>query len=312
MPEPTTYCGPGSKRMVHLRSGLNLCLVSFIPRETVKMDFEIHAASLRFTFLIEGGGYMERRVSTGSAVTKKVLPIERCSSVSFYPELEGSVCFPAAHRHSHLTIQISPSLLNTFIGGHFRRIPYDLGAISHGCNTIDFFHKGPLSPVMDATMHQLLNCPYSGPLGKIYQEGKAIELVAHKLAQIEVGTMALPASNQLRLDEIERVHHAKEILISDLENPPRLFELARAVGTTHTQLNIGFRKIYRTSVFGYLRKIRLEKARHLLEEGGLNVTEAALAVGYNSLSSFSRAFSAHFGLKPLSYLKKDRFESIRM
>ncbi|MEJ2157126.1 MAG: helix-turn-helix transcriptional regulator [Desulfobacteraceae bacterium] len=82
--------------------------------------------------------------------------------------------------------------------------------------------------------------------------------------------------------------------------------MARAVGTTHTQLNRGFRRIYGTSVFGYLRKMRLEKARHLLEKGKMNVTEAAMAVGYNSLSSFSRAFSNHFGMKPMRYLKKER------
>jgi AraC-like DNA-binding protein len=36
----------------------------------------------------------------------------------------------------------------------------------------------------------------------------------------------------------------------------------------------------------------------------MNVTEAAIAVGYNSISSFSRAFSAHFGANPLNILKK--------
>jgi AraC-like DNA-binding protein len=73
------------------------------------------------------------------------------------------------------------------------------------------------------------------------------------------------------------------------------------VGTTHTQLNRGFGKLYGTSVVGCLRKMRLEKARHFLKNGDMNVTEAAIAVGYNSLSSFSRAFSSHFGLKPVSY-----------
>jgi AraC family transcriptional regulator, transcriptional activator of the genes for pyochelin and ferripyochelin receptors len=62
--------------------------------------------------------------------------------------------------------------------------------------------------------------------------------------------------------------------------------------------------MYGTSVFGYLRKLRLEEARRLLENGGMNVTEAAFAVGYNSLSSFSRAFSAQFGATPMHFLKK--------
>ncbi|MGD9365309.1 MAG: AraC family transcriptional regulator [Desulfobacteraceae bacterium] len=284
---------------IQLRPGLSFHIADFKPRATLKRDFEIHDACLRFTFYLEGSGRMERSLSTGTAITKKVIPIERSSSISYFPEREGRICFPAGHRQSHLAVLITPSLLNTFTGGRFRRIPYDLEAISQGCRSIDFYHSGPLSPVMTTTVHRLLNCPYAGPLGQIYQESKAVELIAHKLAQIQASTSTLPGSNQLRLDDIERIYLARKILIHDLENPPRLFDLARAAGTTHTQLNRGFRRIYGTSVFGYLRKMRLEKARDLLEKEGMNVTEAAFAVGYNSLSSFSRAFSAHFGCRPV-------------
>lgn len=306
MAKPDSQSSSGSKHTVHLRPGLDLHIAGFKPRETVKMDFEIHDAFLRFTFFLEGDGYWEWRPSRSAADAKNLLPIGRCSSVSYYPESEGTIYFPAGRFQYHLTIQISPTLLNMFMGGRFRRIPYDLDAISEGCDTIDFFHRGPLSPVMEAAIQRLLDCPHSGSLGQIYQESRAIELIALKLAQIESSTVDIPAFNQLRLDDVERVRQAKNILIRDLENPPRLFDLARAVGTTHTQLNRGFRRIFGTSVFGYLRKMRLEKARDLLETGKMNVTEAAMAVGYNSLSSFSRAFSNHFGMKPMSYLKKER------
>ena len=304
MPKSASDSNSALKHSVHLRPGFDLHFAGFKPRETMKMNFETHDSCLRFTFYLEGSGYVERHFSTGTSVTKKTRSLARGSLVSFDPNLEGTICFAAGYLQSHLTIQISPVLLSTFIGERFHRIPYDLEAISDGCNTIDFFHSGPLSAVMDTIIQQLINCPYSGSLGQIYQEGKAIELIAHKLAQIESCAVKRPVSNKLRLTDVRRVHQAKDILIRDLENPPRLFDLARAVGTTHTQLNRGFGNLYGTSVFGYLRKIRLEKARHFLEKGSMNVTEAALAVGYNSLSSFSRAFSAHFGLKPVSYLRK--------
>lgn len=295
-----------SMQRVQLRPGLNLHVADFNPRANIKRDFEIHNACLRFTFYLEGSGSIERCHSTGTAVTRKVLSIERSCSLSFFPEWKGRICFPAGHRQNHLAIFIAPSLLHTFMGGRFRNILYDLEAISDGCRTIDFYHSGHLSPVMASAVHQLLNCPYAGPLGQIYQEGKAIELIAHKLAQIQTSTSTEPGSNQLRLDDIERVHRARKILIRDLENPPKLFDLARATGTNHTQLNRGFKRIHGTSVFGYLRRMRLERAKEILEGGRMNVTEAAVSVGYNSLSSFSRAFSAHFGFKPAHCKKKDR------
>ena len=281
-------------------------MADFKPRDSVKMKFESGDPCVRFAFLREGKGYMDWRVSSGTAVTKKVLPIERSSAVSFFPELAGTVCFPGGHRQSHFSIQISQPLLETLLGGRFQRIPHDLQAIIDGCNTIDFYHYGPLSPVMDAAVLQLLHCPYSGTLGLIYKESKAIELIAHKLAQIESFAKPAPELMKLRLDDVERVRFAKEILARNLENPPRLFDLARTVGTSHTQLNQGFRKMYGTSVFGYLRKLRLEEARYLLEKGNMNVTEAAMAVGYNSISSFTRAFSEHFGSNPRRFMKKVR------
>lgn len=294
---------PPSRKMVRLRPDLDLHIADFSPQETLRMQFEANQPGLNFTFLREGKGYMDWRVSRGTAVTRKVLPIECSSSLSFFPELSGDICFPGGHRQSHLSIRISPSLLATFMGGRFGGIPHDLQAILHGSKRIDFHHRGPLSPAIDALIGQFLDCPYSGPLGMIYREAKAIELMAHKLAQIEPPLEQGPASTGMRADDIERVHYARDILIGNLENPPRLFDLARAAGTSHTQLNRGFKKMYGVSVFGYLRKLRIEEARQLLEKGSMNVTEVALAVGYNSLSSFCRAFSAHFGATPLSFLK---------
>jgi AraC-like DNA-binding protein len=293
-----------SRQRIHLRPGLDLHVADFNPRETMRMDFKSVSPCLRFTFLRQGKGHMDWRVSSGSAVTKKVLPIERSSSVSFYPKLAGTVSFPAGQRQSHFTIQISQALLRHLLGERFERIPHDLVAIFEGCDTIDYNHYGPLSPVMEATILKLLHCPYSGTLGLMYQESKVIELIAHKLAQIESSAHPSKARQKLRSEDVARVRFAKQILIGNLEDPPRLIDLARTVGTSHTRLNIGFRNIYGTSVFGYLRKLRLEEARNLLEKGALNVTEAALAVGYSSIASFTRAFSTHFGASPMRFKRK--------
>lgn len=304
MTEQKTRHKADSRQRIQLRPGLDLHIADFTPRENAKMKFESSDTCVRFTFLREGKGYMDRRFSTGTAVTKKVLPIERSSSVTFFPELSGTVCFPAGYRQSHFSIQVSQALLGNLLGGRFQRIPHDLQAIFDGCNTIDYCHYGLLSPVMDAAILQLLQCPYSGTLGLMYQESKAIELIAHKLAQIEISAKPARETMKLRLDDVERVRFAREILARNLENPPRLFDLARTVGTSHTQLNQGFRRMYGTSVFGYLRKLRLDEARELLEKGRMNVTEAAIAVGYNSISSFTRAFSEQFGMNPKEFMKK--------
>jgi len=54
-------------------------------------------------------------------------------------------------------------------------------------------------------------------------------------------------------------------------------------------------------IFQYLRALRLERAADLLREGKMNVTQAALAVGYSSPSHFSTAFHEAYGCCPGLY-----------
>ena len=48
----------------------------------------------------------------------------------------------------------------------------------------------------------------------------------------------------------------------------------------------------------YLRRLKLERARTLLEQDGGNVTQIAFDAGYESAAHFSRAFRACYGVSP--------------
>ena len=103
---------------------------------------------------------------------------------------------------------------------------------------------------------------------------------------------------KLRSDDVDRIQHAKDILLSDLENPPSLLKLAQQVGLNDYKLKQSFKQVFGTTVFGYLHDYRMQQAYQLLEVGELNITEVSLKVGYSSLSSFNRAFKKKFGINP--------------
>ena len=152
-------------------------------------------------------------------------------------------------------------------------------------------------------IHQILDCPYRGSLRRLYLESKTLELITHNLAQLVVDKNGHDKTFILQSDDIERVREARNVLIYDLEKPPTLLELARRVGINKNKLNQGFRHIFGTSVFDYLRIRRLEQARQLLENREKNVTEAAFEVGYAQQRNFSRAFKKHFGTNPKDHLR---------
>ena len=94
---------------------------------------------------------------------------------------------------------------------------------------------------------------------------------------------------------------AIEILGQRLANPPTLEELGQEVGCSQFYLSRTFSRQMSMTIPQYLRQIRMERAAELLKSGRFNVTEAALEVGYSSISHFSHAFYETMGCCPGLY-----------
>jgi signal transduction histidine kinase/DNA-binding response OmpR family regulator len=75
-------------------------------------------------------------------------------------------------------------------------------------------------------------------------------------------------------------------------------ELAREMHADRSQLFRKCKELLHLSPSEYLRDQRLQRGHTLLEERAGNVSEVAYAVGYDSLSSFTRAFKARYGRAP--------------
>lgn len=151
----------------------------------------------------------------------------------------------------------------------------------------------PMTSEAQLTARQIIDCPFIGRARQLFLEAKVLELLAGELrAHPE------PRGGRVTPDDERRVHQAAALLRSQLEEPPTLRGLARMVGTNELKLKRGFRLVYGTTVFGYLRHHRLEHARQLLLARQVNVTEAAALVGYACPSRFAAAFQRQFGSRP--------------
>jgi len=74
--------------------------------------------------------------------------------------------------------------------------------------------------------------------------------------------------------------------------------LARDTGMSVAAFHTRFKAITSSSPLQYLKNIRLNKARMLMVNDGLNASGAAMKVGYESASQFSREFKRLFGEGP--------------
>jgi AraC-like DNA-binding protein len=209
-------------------------------------------------------------------------------------------------------IAIEPSRLQEF-DQSCECLPQPLRQLIAGDITTRFHQPlGKMTVAMKQVLHQILHCPYWGMMKQMYLESKALELLSLQFAQWIADFQKPIQLPQLRSEDIERLHHAKEILVQQMDNPLSLLALARQVSIDDCKLKWGFRHLFGTTVFGYLHEYRMERSRQLLAVGQMSVTEVAFAVGYSSLPSFSKAFRKRFGSSPLTYTPNHRYTKVPM
>ncbi len=132
---------------------------------------------------------------------------------------------------------------------------------------------------------------------KLWIYAKVIELLSHTLLDSSESF----CSHRREYLALKRVAAVKKKLAHDLEHPPSLLQLARSIGCSSSYLSRTFSQYTGITMSTYLKNKRLEHAAKLLRSGNYNVTEAALAVGYSSLSYFSKAFVEKFSTCPCAF-----------
>jgi AraC-like DNA-binding protein len=75
-------------------------------------------------------------------------------------------------------------------------------------------------------------------------------------------------------------------------------QLAAEANMSVSAFHHNFKSVTSTSPLQYLKSYRLHKARMLILHDGLKASTAAVRVGYESASQFSREFKRYFGVTP--------------
>lgn len=91
---------------------------------------------------------------------------------------------------------------------------------------------------------------------------------------------------------------ALQIMENNLEDPLRPDEIADLIELSTRQLERVFAKHLGMSPKRHYLQLRLEKARGLLRQTNLSVTDICVACGFRSLSHFSKSYRGTFGLSP--------------
>ncbi|MFH1728495.1 MAG: AraC family transcriptional regulator [Pseudomonadota bacterium] len=106
----------------------------------------------------------------------------------------------------------------------------------------------------------------------------------------------------------EQITLALNYIRDNLPEKLKLKEIAKYSALSQFHFNRIFKKVMQKTPFEYITDKRIKKAKSLLENPCLNVTEISMQVGFESVQSFSNLFRKKVGLSPSQYRKKILFK----
>jgi AraC family transcriptional regulator len=224
-------------------------------------------------------------------------------TAGFYAQTDTSLTAwrEAGQRHQFITVELSLGFLERYLaageGGLHPRVKRFLARQDRASAMVSEAIR--LSNDQQQLALSFQRPPVFQGAQRLWYQAKALEVAAAILYQPLPGE-ELFCQRQHHLNQ-QRVQKVLSILKENLAEPPGLEELGRRVGCSHFYLSRIFTQEVGKTISVTLRDLRMERAASLLRDGRRNVTEAALEVGYASLSHFSSAFREVIGCCPGLY-----------
>lgn len=110
----------------------------------------------------------------------------------------------------------------------------------------------------------------------------------------------LAARNGDRAEPVE-IWKARKLIRDQLDGEISLTKIAASVNLSTNYLSEKFKKVTGVNFVDYVGEMRIAKARDLLRDSNLRVSEIAFAVGFQSLSQFNRAFKKFTRKSPTQF-----------
>ena|SRR5690554_1366188 len=138
---------------------------------------------------------------------------------------------------------------------------------------------------------------------KFHLESIALRIFIHQLLQYDDDLYDTDKSTLVRVTELNRVEELSSFIKENLDQHLIIQELSKRTGLNANKLQSAFKYLYNSTVNEYVTKRRLEKAKRLLLDRNLNISDIVNMVGLESKSYFSKIFKREYDMSPSEYRK---------
>ncbi len=167
-----------------------------------------------------------------------------------------------------------------------------------------FAYFSPIHLKMEDHVNAIRNADLKGMTRILHIEGEVYQLLSMHIARHDAQENCEILPPTLLKAELKTIKKLGEKIVGDPGSCYSLEQLSKESGLSQAKLQEGFKFLFTRTVTEYIRHIRLEAARDLLNTTDLNISQIVYTIGFTSRSYFSKIFKEKYGITPHDYKKQ--------
>lgn len=290
---PRSWEAEGFREVIEFEPDFGLVIGDIQHRENARQTSRLRN-TLNFHFRLSGSGAIA--VGDGDP-----FPLYRQTmTLLLSPDgLERAEDFVSGEHEQSVTVFCQPDFLARRFRNAGGKMPQMLRSFIDDPARKPVIVSSTLSAQMALAVRALLLSEFSRTMRRVYAEAKALELLVLALAGLsEMEAREARGEAYIGDRDLDRITRVRRRLEEEFLSPPSITELARFAGINEAKLMHLFKQQVGETIFNFTQRLKMERAKEMLETTDVSVTEIAFDVGYEYSSNFTTAFRRHFGITP--------------
>lgn len=156
---------------------------------------------------------------------------------------------------------------------------------------------GTITSSIQNVIDEIILNPYKSNLQKIFLFAKTLEILVLCIDNYKSNRSKTYHYLKNNADK-EAIIAARDLINKNVAQPLGLSEIAKKVGINEFKLKYGFKEMFSTTLFTYLREKRLGLATQMIRDTEKSIASIADELGFSSPQHFSNHYKQRFGLSP--------------
>lgn len=280
--------GNGTLQIMNFHGQFLIIIASFIPKSNFEKVAEIKEEYFEIS-------QFETDSSSFKVGGRKVKQVDK--GICCYANTRKSAyAFCEANKPTCFTkVIITKKYFDSFLEGYFGN------TYESYKSALDFLIEKPNSPELNFVFQQIKDCPAIGNTRKLYMESKVIEILSLIINTAQKEDNRPYISVKLDRKDKRSLNKVITFMKNNLSAYPSIKELSKMANMSCSRFQMAFRQVYGTTVYEYLKVMRMNYALLLLQDTDDKIYHIALKVGYKNAGHFAKIFKSTFKMSPMEY-----------